>query len=84
MYGQEGLAEARVSDDAKKRRCRALGVIAATRITRNTSFIVLAVFGVAVAATAGMAAGQYLSDPKRSVRRAMVIGAAILAGSVSP
>jgi hypothetical protein len=62
----------------------ALGVIAATLIAGSTRFIVLAVFGVAIAATVGMAAGEYLSDPKRSLRRAMVMGAATLVGAVAP
>ncbi len=40
--------------------------------------------GIAVAATIGMGAGQYLSDEKRSVRLALVMTGATLAGSLIP
>ena len=40
--------------------------------------------GVAVAATIGVGAGEYLSDTSRSLRRALVMAAATLAGSIVP
>jgi VIT1/CCC1 family predicted Fe2+/Mn2+ transporter len=40
--------------------------------------------GIAVAATIGMGAGRYLSDEHRSMRLALVMAAATLAGSLIP
>lgn len=64
----------------------ALGVITGLIIagTHSGPRILAAALGLAVAATVGMGAGQYLSDTKRSVRLALVMGAATFAGSVAP
>jgi VIT1/CCC1 family predicted Fe2+/Mn2+ transporter len=64
----------------------ALGVITGLVIagTHTGSRILAAALGLAVAATVGMGAGEYLSDESRSVRRALVMGAATLAGSMLP
>jgi VIT family len=62
-----------------------LGVVAGLLATRATApHIVAGAIGIAVAATIGMGAGQYLSDEKRSVRKAVVMAVATLAGSVLP
>lgn len=64
----------------------ALGVITGLIVagTHSSSRILAASLGLAVAATVGMAAGEYLSDESRSVRRASVMGAATLTGSMVP
>jgi len=64
----------------------ALGVITGLVVagTHTGPRILAAALGLAVAATVGMGAGQYLSDTKRSVRLACVMGAATFAGSVAP
>jgi VIT1/CCC1 family predicted Fe2+/Mn2+ transporter len=64
----------------------ALGVITGLIVagTHSGARILAASLGLAVAATVGMGAGQYLSDEKRSVRLALVMGAATFAGSVLP
>ncbi|MDQ2759907.1 MAG: VIT1/CCC1 transporter family protein [Actinomycetota bacterium] len=46
--------------------------------------ILAAALGLAVAATVGMGAGEYLSDEGRSPRRALVMAAATLSGSILP
>jgi VIT1/CCC1 family predicted Fe2+/Mn2+ transporter len=62
-----------------------LGVVAGLLATRATApHIVAGAIGIAVAATIGMGAGQYLSDDKRSIRKAVVMAVATLTGSVLP
>lgn len=62
-----------------------LGVVAGLLATHaSASKILAASIGIAVAATVGMGAGQYLSDGRRNVRNAVVMAAATLAGSVIP
>ena len=62
-----------------------LGVVAGLLATHATApKIVAAAIGIAVAATVGMGAGQYLSDGARNVRNAVVMAAATLVGSVVP
>jgi len=62
-----------------------LGVVAGLLATRaNASHIVAGAIGIAVAATIGMGAGQYLSDDQRNLRKAMVMAVATLIGSVLP
>jgi hypothetical protein len=52
-----------------------LGVVAGLLATHAAApKIVAASIGIAVAATVGMGAGQYLSDGARNVRNAVVIG----------
>jgi VIT1/CCC1 family predicted Fe2+/Mn2+ transporter len=64
----------------------AIGVITGLIVagTHSGSRILAASLGLAVAATVGMGAGEYLSDESRSVRRAVVMGAATLTGSMLP
>lgn len=62
-----------------------LGVVAGLLATKATAPHILAgAIGIAVAATIGMGAGQYLSDEQRSVRKALVMAVATLVGSVLP
>lgn len=62
-----------------------LGVIAGLLATgASASKILAAAIGIAVAATIGMGAGQYLSDGQRNLRLAIVMGLATLVGSVLP
>jgi VIT1/CCC1 family predicted Fe2+/Mn2+ transporter len=62
-----------------------LGVIAGLLATRSPApHVVAGAIGIAVAATIGMGAGQYLSDEQRNVRKAMVMALATLIGSVLP
>ena len=62
-----------------------LGVVAGLLATHATApKIVAATIGIAVAATVGMGAGQYLSDGERNLRRALVMAVATLVGSVIP
>ena len=62
-----------------------LGVIAGLLATgASANKILAAAIGIAVAATIGMGAGQYLSDGQRNVRLAVVMGLATLVGSVLP
>jgi VIT1/CCC1 family predicted Fe2+/Mn2+ transporter len=62
-----------------------LGVVAGLLATKATApHIVAGAIGIAVAATIGMGAGQYLSDDQRSVRRALVMASATLIGSILP
>ena len=62
-----------------------LGVIAGLLATgASASKILAAAIGIAVAATIGMGAGQYLSDGQRNLRLAVVMGLATLVGSVLP
>ncbi len=64
----------------------ALGVITGLIVagTPTGSRILAASLGLAVAATIGMGAGEYLSDESRSLRRAAVMAAATLTGSILP
>jgi len=62
-----------------------LGVVAGLLATdASASKIVAAAIGIAVAATVGMGAGQYLSDGERNLRNAFVMAVATLFGSVVP
>jgi VIT1/CCC1 family predicted Fe2+/Mn2+ transporter len=62
-----------------------LGVVAGLLATHASApKIVAAAIGIAVAATVGMGAGQYLSDGARNLRNAIVMAAATLVGSVIP
>ena len=62
-----------------------LGVVSGLLATHATaSKILAAAIGIAVAATVGMGAGQYLSDGARNVRKAVVMAVATLVGSVIP
>ena len=62
-----------------------LGVVAGLLATHAAApKIVAASIGIAVAATVGMGAGQYLSDGARNVRNAVVMAGATLLGSVIP
>jgi VIT1/CCC1 family predicted Fe2+/Mn2+ transporter len=62
-----------------------LGVVAGLLATKASApHIVAGAIGIAVAATIGMGAGQYLSDGQRNVRKAMVMAVATLIGSVLP
>ncbi len=62
-----------------------LGVVAGLLATNATApKILAAAIGIAVAATVGMGAGQYLSDGDRNMRKAVVMAVATLIGSVLP
>jgi VIT family len=62
-----------------------LGVVAALLATKSSApHIVAGAIGIAVAATIGMGAGQYLSDGDRNLRKATVMAVATLVGSVLP
>ncbi len=62
-----------------------LGVVAGLLATKaNASHIVAGAIGIAVAATIGMGAGQYLSDEQRNLRKAFVMAVATLIGSILP
>lgn len=61
-----------------------LGVAGLLATHATPSKILAAAIGIAVAATTGMSAGQYLSDGKRNLRKAVVMGVATLVGSVLP
>ena len=62
-----------------------LGVVAGLLATNATApKILAAAIGIAVAATVGMGAGQYLSDGERNMRKAGVMAVATLIGSVLP
>lgn len=62
-----------------------LGVVAGLIAVHATApKILAATIGIAVAATIGMGAGQYLSDGQRNLRNAAVMAAATLAGSALP
>jgi VIT1/CCC1 family predicted Fe2+/Mn2+ transporter len=62
-----------------------LGVVAGLLATHaSASKIVAAAIGIAVAATVGMGAGQYLSDGARNLRNAIVMAVATLVGSAIP
>jgi hypothetical protein len=62
-----------------------LGVVAGLLATRSSApHIVGGAIGIAVAATIGMGAGQYLSDGQRNVRKAVVMALATMIGSVLP
>jgi VIT1/CCC1 family predicted Fe2+/Mn2+ transporter len=62
-----------------------LGVVAGLLATRSSAkHIVAGAIGIAVAATIGMGAGQYLSDDQRNLRTTVVMALATLIGSVLP
>jgi VIT1/CCC1 family predicted Fe2+/Mn2+ transporter len=62
-----------------------LGVVAGLLATKTgATHVVAAAIGIAVAATVGMGAGQYLSDGQRNLRKALVMALATLVGSVLP
>jgi VIT1/CCC1 family predicted Fe2+/Mn2+ transporter len=62
-----------------------LGVVAGLLATKSSAHHILAgAIGIAVAATVGMGAGQYLSDSQRNLRKATVMAVATLIGSVLP
>jgi hypothetical protein len=62
-----------------------LGVVAGLLATRSPAPHILAMaIGIAVAATIGMGAGQYLSDDQRNLRKAVVMAVATLIGLVLP
>lgn len=62
-----------------------LGVIAGLLALNSPSpKILAAAIGIAVAATVGMGAGQYLSDGKKNLREASVMAVATLIGCVLP
>ncbi len=62
-----------------------LGVVSGLLATHATApKILAAAIGIAVAATVGMGAGQYLSDTSHSLRKAVVMAVATLIGSVLP
>jgi hypothetical protein len=62
-----------------------LGVVAGLLATHaSASKIVAASIGIAVAATVGMGAGQYLSDGQRNLRNAVVMALATLSARSSP
>lgn len=62
-----------------------LGVVAGLLVTNAAApKILAAAIGIAVAATVGMGAGQYLSDGARNMRRAVVMALATLIGSALP
>jgi VIT1/CCC1 family predicted Fe2+/Mn2+ transporter len=62
-----------------------LGVVAGLLATQSSApHIVAGAIGIAVAATIGMGAGQYLSDGDRNLRKGLVMALATLIGSVLP
>lgn len=62
-----------------------LGVVAGLLATKSSApHIVAGAIGIAVAATVGMGAGQYLSDGQRNLRKAVVMAVATLIGSALP
>src|SRR5271166_4449225 len=62
-----------------------LGVVAGLLATHAPApKILAAAIGIAVAATVGMGAGQYLSDGNRNMHKAIVMAVATLIGSVLP
>ncbi len=64
----------------------ALGVIAGLIVagTHTGPRILAGALGLAVAATVGMGAGEYLSDESRNLRLALIMAAATLVGSILP
>lgn len=64
----------------------ALGVVTGLVVagTHSGSHILAAALGLAIAATVGMGAGEYLSDVTRNLRRAAVMAVATLTGSLLP
>ena len=60
----------------------AVGVVAAALIAGDEKTLLAAAVGLAAAATVGMASGEWLSDRGKSFRRALVMGAATLTGSL--
>jgi VIT family len=64
----------------------ALGVVTGLVVggTHSGSRILAAALGLAIAATVGMGAGEYLSDVTRNLRRAGVMAVATLTGSLTP
>ena len=62
----------------------AIGMIAAVALTGHDSTLIVAAVALAVGSAVSMAAGEWLSDADASTRRALVMGAATLAGSILP
>lgn len=62
----------------------AIGVVGAAVISGNYTGLTTLLVGLAVAAAASMGAGEWLQDPGRSMRRALIMGLATLAGSLIP
>jgi VIT1/CCC1 family predicted Fe2+/Mn2+ transporter len=60
-----------------------IGVMVAL-LARPTPIIVEAAVGLAAASAVGMAAGEYLGDVTRNLRRAAVMGGATVVGTMCP
>jgi VIT1/CCC1 family predicted Fe2+/Mn2+ transporter len=60
-----------------------IGIIVAL-LARPSPVIVEAAVGLAAASAVGMAAGEYLGDRQRSLRKATVMGTATLIGTICP
>jgi VIT1/CCC1 family predicted Fe2+/Mn2+ transporter len=60
-----------------------IGVIVAL-LARPSPIIVEAAVGLAAASAIGMAAGEYLGDDTRNLRRALVMGLATVIGTMAP
>jgi VIT1/CCC1 family predicted Fe2+/Mn2+ transporter len=60
-----------------------IGIIVAL-LARPTPIIIEAAIGLAAASAVGMAAGEYLGDHARSIRKAAVMGAATIVGTMCP
>jgi VIT1/CCC1 family predicted Fe2+/Mn2+ transporter len=60
-----------------------IGVMVAL-LARPTPIIVEAAIGLAAASAVGMAAGEYLGDATRNLRRAAVMGVATVVGTLCP
>jgi VIT1/CCC1 family predicted Fe2+/Mn2+ transporter len=60
-----------------------IGVIVAL-LAGPTAIMVDAAVGLAAASAVGMAAGEYLGDPARSLRKAGVMGLATIVGTLCP
>ena len=62
----------------------ALGLIVATALTVGVHALAVAAVALAVGAAVSMGAGEWLSDPDASRRRAVVMGVATLVASALP
>jgi VIT1/CCC1 family predicted Fe2+/Mn2+ transporter len=60
-----------------------IGIMVAL-LARPTPIIIEAAIGLAAASAVGMAAGEYLGDDGRSLRKALVMGAATIVGTLCP
>jgi len=60
-----------------------IGIIVAL-LARPTPIMVEAAIGLAAASAVGMAAGEYLGDDTRNLRRAAVMGVATVVGTMCP